>query len=658
MQHRLVVAFAALWAATAVALVAAARTAATSAGPDAAGAAVGRLVKDGVAVDFSLDRKGAPATEAAPLLEGDFAEVRFRLTDATTGEPLRGRKPAAWMDVGVAGDGAARERECKDKIALYLKGVVGIRPLVDLNSYFLLVLNKDPSVTVIDPVVSMTGKTSLYATIVLRKPGADWVRSADHKRLFVTMPRAGEVAVVDADAFRVIANVAAGVEPTRAALQHDGRRVWIGNDAPGAEGSGVTVLDAETLAQVGHVATGRGHHEIAFSADDRFAFVTNRQDGTLSVVDAARLVKLEDVRTGPVPIAVAYSPLSQAIYVADGQAGEITVVDATRHEVIARAAARPGLGPMRFTDDGRFALVLNPAEHAVHVVDAADNRVAHTITLPGKPYQLSFTPTYAYVRLLDSERVQMISVASLGTGRTPTVQSFAAGTGAPQNAAGLTLAEAVTRATTDSAVFVANPVENATYFYMEGMNAPSGSFANYGHQARAAIVVDRSLKELEPGVYAGKLRIPAAGRYDVAFLLESPRVLHCFSAEARPNPLLADEPGALGVEFLAVPDRAAPRSEVKVRLRLTDPRTRAPHAGLSDVTLIQHRAPGKDRAETRAREVGEGVYEAAVRVGPAGAYYLFVSVPSLSAGWDQLPYRSFVVSAPVQATAQQGGGRP
>jgi DNA-binding beta-propeller fold protein YncE len=619
-------------------------------------------VKDGVVVEFALQRSGAPVTAALPLLEGDFAEVRFRLSDATTGEPLRGRRPAAWMDVGGGAQGPELDRrECKDKIGLYLKGVVGIRPLVDLNGYFLLVLNKDPSITVIDPVVSMTGKTSLFATAVLRAPGSDWARSADHKRIFVTMPRAGEVAVVDTDAFRVVANAAAGVEPTRAVLQPDGRRLWVGNDGRRGEGGGVTVLDVESLSSVAHLATGGGHHEITFSPDGRFAFVTNRDDGTLSVIDAARLVTLKDLRTGPVPISVAASALSQAVYVADGKDGRITVVDAARHEVLARIKARPGLGPMRFSDDGRWGIVTNSAEHAVHVVDAAEHRIAHTIPLEGKPYQVSFTPTYAYVRLLDSERVQMISVASLGTGRRPTVQSFAAGTGVPQAAPGLPLADAVTRATTDSAVFVANPVENATYFYMEGMNAPSGSFANYGHQARAVTVVDRSLKEVEPGLYAGKLRIPAAGRYDVAFLLEGPRVLHCFSAEARPNPLLAERLAPVAVEFLDVPDRTTARAAVAVRVRLTDPRSHLPRTGLADVTVLHHRAPGFDRTVVTAREVGDGVYEADARLGPAGAYYLFVAVPSLGARWDELPYRSLLVSegAPRSTTtAKRDGGRP
>ena len=76
------------------------------------------------------------------------------MTDAASGRPVPGLKPAAWMDMsGVVGGKAGEQRACKDKVALYLQGSVGIRPMVDLNSYYLLVLNQDASVSVIDPVV-------------------------------------------------------------------------------------------------------------------------------------------------------------------------------------------------------------------------------------------------------------------------------------------------------------------------------------------------------------------------------------------------------------------------------------------------------------------------------------------------------------------------
>ncbi|HZH12880.1 MAG TPA: cytochrome D1 domain-containing protein [Archangium sp.] len=608
-----------------------------------------RLEKNGVVVELSVLQPGLTATEKRPLLEGDHAEVRFRMTDATSGLPLRGLSPSAWMDMGQLLAGTAQQtHECKDRVALYLKGLVGIRPLIDLNSYYLLVMNQDPSISVIDPLVGMTGKTSLFATVVLERPGADWVKSRDGRRLFVSMPRAGKVAVVDTESFRVSAQVEAGQEPTRVALQPDGRYLWVGDGPHAAAGSGVTVIDTESLETVARIPTGRGYHELAFTPDDRFAFVSNREEGTVSVIDIARLAKVKDLRTGTLPISVAYSSLSGALYVADGKEGTISAIDGERLEVRSRMTARPGLGPMRFTQDGRWGMVVNPSEHAVYVIDAAGNQLVHTLSVGGQPYQVGFTRAFAYVRLLDSERVEMINLATLGGESKPTVQGFGAGALAPQLAGDLSLADSISQAATDAAVFVVNPADNTTYFYMEGMNAPMGSFGNYGHNARAVSVVDRSLQEIEPGVYSARIRIPAAGRYDLAFLMDSPRFLHCFSLEAKENPAMKQARSALELEYLDFPARLTEGEVPRLRFKLSEPGTHEPVAGLGDVTVLTYAAPGRLRAEVTAREVEDGVYEARPTLASAGAYYLYVSVPSKKVDYGGLPYRTLWVASSGQ----------
>ncbi len=606
--------------------------------------ATGRLEKNGAVVEFSLTRPGSSETDRRPLREGDFAEVRFRLTDAMSGLPMRGLAPAAWMDMGQVLAGKAEEQqECKERVATYLKGLVGLRPLVDLNSYYLLVMNQDASISVIDPIVGMTGKTSLYATVLLASPGADWVKSRDERKLFVSMPRAGKVAVVDAEAFRVKAQVEAGPEPTRVALQPDGRYLWVGNNASSGEGSGVTVVDTESLEPVAHIPTGRGHHEIAFTQDDRFAFVSNRDAGTVSVIDIARLKKVKDLRTGPLPISLAFSSLSQVLYVADGKDGSITAIDGARHEQLARLSARPGLGPMRFSQDGRWGLVVNPTEHAVSVIDAAENRLVHTVPVSGQPYQLGLTRAFAYVRLLDSERVEMINLSSLGSGKKPVVQGFAAGAMAPKLAGDLSLADSLAQAATEAALFVVNPADNTTYFYMEGMNAPMGSFGNYGHSARAVTVVDRSLDEAEPGVYSARVRIPAAGRYDVAFLLDAPRVLHCFSVEVKENPAIQQAMGALELEYLDFPTPQEVGATPRLRFKLSDASGHQRVSGLEDVRVLTYVAPGRQRTEVSAREVEAGVYEAALTLTSAGAHYVYVAVPSKKVRYGELSYRTLWV---------------
>ena len=633
------------------ALIAAGR--AGAAPPNAPPGDAGRVVRDGVVVDFSIGPPGA--APGASLVEGEYADVRFRMTDAASGRAVPGLRPAAWMDMsGVVGGKAGEQRACKDKVALYLQGSVGIRPMVDLNSYYLLVLNQDASVSVIDPVVSMTGNTSLFTTIVLKRPAADWTKGLDQKRLYLSLPKAGEVTVVDAETFKVVATIPAGVEPMRLALQPDGRHLWIGDDDRSPGKGGVTVLDTETLKVVASIPTGSGHHEIAL-AGDRMAFVTNRDVGTVTAIDAQKLEKVKDIATGPLPISVAWSTLSRSVYVADGKTGVITVIDPTRLEVAARIETQPGLGPVRFTQDGRWGFAVNPAAKTVFVVDAAENRVAHSIQLDGQPYQVSFTRAYAYVRLLDSEQVKMVNLLSLGADKKPMVQGFGAGTGAPKVAGDLSVADSVAQAANEAAVFVVNPADSNTYFYMEGMNAPMGSFGGYGHAARAVAVVDRSLKEVEPGVYSGKVRVPVAGQYDVAFLLDNPRILHCFSAEVRDNPALSRDGRSLTAEFIDLPLRTPQGSAVPVRFRLLDTRSRKPRAGLGDVRVLVSSASGGPREEAAAVEVGDGVYEARIVPARAGAHYLFISIPSQKMKPNELPFRGILVEAPAGRKSTRAG---
>jgi catechol 2,3-dioxygenase-like lactoylglutathione lyase family enzyme len=414
------------------------------------------------------------------------------------------------------------------------------------------------------------------------------------------------------------------------------------------------VIDTETSRAVASIATGAGHHELAL-AGDRMAFVTNRESGTVTAVDAQRLVKVADIATGPLPIAVASSPLSGSVYVADGKTGVVSVIDPSRLEVTARIETRPGLGPIRFTQDGRWGFAVNPSARTVFVIDAAENRLVHAIGLEGQPYQVSFTRAFAYVRLLDSEFVKMVNLGSLGADRKPIVQGFGAGTVPPRAAGDLSAADSVTQAATEAAVFVVNPADSNTYFYMEGMNAPMGSFGGYGHSARAVAVVDRSLKEVEPGVYSGKVRIPAAGRYDVAFLLDNPRILHCFSAEAGDAPALHRDGRPMTAEFLDLPLRVPPGAPVTIRVKLLDLTSRAPRSGLAEVRVLFHASPGGPRGEAVARELGDGVYEAVIVPERTGVHHVFVSVPSLKVKPSDLPFRGILVEASRAQISQSAG---
>lgn len=599
-----------------------------------------RLERDGVAVEFEI----RPLNPAEGLMEGTLADVRFRVSDMASGQPLSAIAPGAWMDQGQAGmSSEGQKMQCKSRIGLYLKGVLNAKPLMDLNSYYLMVLNKDASITVIDPNTSLGGITSTMALIMLKKPPIDWVVSQDDKRMFVSMPSAGEVAIIDAEKFQVEFSVPAGVEPFRVALQPDERYLWVGNNSTEAASSGVTVIDTQTREKVLSLATGKGHHEIVFSSDSRYGFVSNRDSGTVSVIDIASLTLVTTLETGPAPLSLSFSALSQAVYVADGKAGLITVIDANSLKIRKVIEVGQGVGPMQFSEDGRYGFVLNTLQDQALVIDAASDNLIHELEVTAEPYQLTFTKAYAYIRGLATSRVSMVNLSTLGAGQKPILQSFEAGASAPKLAGNLPLAESMDPGRDDNAVFVVNPVDNTTYFYMEGMNAPMFGYLNRGHSARAVAVVDRSLREVEPGVYSTRIKLPVSGAVDIAFMMNQPQLTHCFTAQVEVNPALQQQYAKPRIEYLPSDSVATLNAPVTARFRVTQGRENNPLSGVKDMRVRYFMAPSSHAQEVPAKALKDGVYEASLELAKAGVYYLHVGADSLHLPFGAQSYSSLRV---------------
>ena len=404
------------------------------------------------------------------------------------------------------------------------------------------------------------------------------------------MPLANKVALADTEIFKVTTDIEAGEQPTRAEMQSDGRYLWVGNNSRKAEESGVTVIDTDKFEQVAFIATGAGHHEIVFTDDNSRAFVTNRDDGTVSVIDVQTRTKIADIETGEKPISVAFSPLGQAVYVADGKDGAISVVDPKSLEIRARIQAEPGLGPLRFSKDGRWGMVVNPISSKVFVIDASSDQLTHTMEVGKQPFQVTFTRNFGYIRSLATQDVGLIPLSELDEPGTPPVTYVPAGQRPPGVAAEISIADSIVPAVKEgAAAYIVNQTEGTVHYYMEGMAAPMGAFRNYGHEARAIEIVDRSLSEREPGVYTGRVKIPVEGSYDIAFMMDTPQFLHCFSAEVEPNPDMKTTTAPMAVEY-QVPDRRVPvGGSTTVKFKLSDPTSGEPVGDIPDVTVLYYR---------------------------------------------------------------------
>lgn len=570
----------------------------------------------GIDVTMTVDRLGRKGP--AVLQEGDDVVIRFEVRDAATHSPIRGARPGAWMD---SKNREHRPAQCAERVKTFASGALLDRAEVDLNAFQVLAMNDDATISVVDPLFGYGG-SKLMAMVALASPADDWALTADDNHLLVSMPGAKQVASVDTRNWKVEKSVAVGAPPHRLALQPDEVYVW--TVVPG----GVAVVRTRDLSVAATIPTGAGAKDIAFSSDSRWALVTNTGAGTVSVIDIRELKKLKDLPAGASPSSIDWSALAGAAYVVSAD-GTITVIGGGRMTVIATLKAKPGLVQVRVAPGGRYALAANGKTKSVLVLDTASNHIVQLVEMPGQPEQIAFTPQLAYVRLRDMSDVQMIGLAQLGRPGAPiSLADFPGGQNAFGEGAHPSPAAGMVQSASNDAMLIANPADQIIYYYEEGMAAPKGSFNNYGREARAVLVVDRSLRERAPGVYETVRRIDHEGLYDVAFLLDAPRIVDCYDVAVAADP---NHPAPAHRDIaIQLADRmtAAKSGEpVSLHFRLAD-RGGAAVPQISDGVVLIF-AHGIWQTRLPAQPVGDGTYRVDFTPPAPGMYSAYLRSATL-----------------------------
>lgn len=573
----------------------------------------------GTVVELSVANPGDPAT---PLREGHAAQFTLSLRDETTGRPLSGVYPNIWM-LPYRSAGADEPKRCTAAVASLLTGGLTSPATLDLNVFYVVTLNSDGTINVVDPHFNFGG-TQLLAMIQLDKPGWDWTLASRGDRLFVTVPAIDRVAVIDTVRWKLERMIDAGPAPRRIVASLDGQHVFI------ATAKGVAAVRAADASVVATIPIGKGEHDLAISDDGRFLVATNREDSTASLIDARAFAAIGNVAVGADPISVAFSSLSGMAYVANA-GGHITVIDPKRKKEIAAIDAKAGLTQIRVAPGGRFAFVPNPSQNLVQIIDTASNRIVQAGTITDGPFDISFTNTLAYIRRLRSESVDMIPLAAIGKEGAPVpVVDFPAGEYPFGKVPLTTSAAGIVPAPDENAVLVANPADQHIYYYKEGMAAPIGHFSNYGHYPQAVLVLDRSIKPVRDG-YGTIGILPRAGDYDVAVYVASPRTISCFRVAVQPDPALVAKQRGLPVtiENLTTDRVIAAGRASKLAFRLIDAATNAPRASIDDAMMLVVKAGSTWFTRQTLTAMGDGRYETDFTPPDAGIYYVYVGAASI-----------------------------
>ena len=209
---------------------------------------------------------------------------------------------------------------------------------------------------------------------------------------------------------------------------HEGSRIWVAAERNGR----VLTLEAATGELLMQWTIGESSPQSgAVSRDDRYLFVTNREAGTLTVIDrvtvAANTVPLDrgvgsvavgpegaawvadrdgdrlwivDGRTeeilgempsgGSVPVQLQRRPGAGEVWALHAGSGDLQIFDAGRRERVGGVELPGRPRALRFSPDGRRALVTVPDPGLVVTVDAARRRVVDAARVPLKPGALGW----------------------------------------------------------------------------------------------------------------------------------------------------------------------------------------------------------------------------------------------------------------------------
>lgn len=599
------------------------------------------VINEGIMVALDLDHIDGKKKPGI-FTEGDDIRVRFSISDTLTKSGLSGAFPAAWMDPIPEEDD-----DCVKKVASFITGSILNQAELNLNVYYVLALNAEPTITVVDPLFGYGG-SQLLALIELNSPGMDWVVSKDQNFIFVSMPEAKQIAVISTANWSLVRNIDVPAAPHQLSLQKDGQYLWA--TCQGTE-NGLAVLDVKAQELETFIPMAPGNYRLLISEEDQYVFATNDQEHTLSIIETNTFQNLNQLKICTEPSGMAYSKAAKAIYVISETTGELTVIDVEQQVVKSSLNLEPGICQIAFEPTERYAFVVNTAQDNISILDASINKVVQVGDMESQPDQVTFTESLAYVRHKNSELILMIPLANIGNENRPvTVVDFPGGQYPAGKMSAACLASGMVQAPGESAVLLANAPDKTVYFYMEGMAAPMGNFNNYNQEPRAVMVIDRSLQESSSGVYETVVKLRSPGTYDMAFFMDVPRFIHCFRLEVQPDEALVKQRsiqrnGALTVQHLPPRRYVTAGEEFPINFKLVDKKSKAMQTDLEDVHIMCMGNSGAHHFRKPVKVNSDGVYSTTAIFKESGVYYMYVQSEQGGLSLSNPQYRTLHVKA-------------
>ncbi|WP_028784590.1 cytochrome D1 domain-containing protein [Thalassobacillus devorans] len=132
--------------------------------------------------------------------------------------------------------------------------------------------------------------------------------TSDGKTLVTTLHTENKVAIVDLETDEII-KTEVGEGPAQVYIQSNDQYAFIANQgSENAPADSVTKIDLSTGEAIATIQTGKGTHGVVISPDDRYIYVTNMFEDTVSVIQNEKNKVIKTIEVGSIPNGISIMP--------------------------------------------------------------------------------------------------------------------------------------------------------------------------------------------------------------------------------------------------------------------------------------------------------------------------------------------------------------
>ena len=210
--------------------------------------------------------------------------------------------------------------------------------------------------------------------------------SPDGTQIFISNEDSASVSVVDIASGTVVKSAKVGEQPEGVKMTPDGKKIWVTSEESGT----ISIFDPVTGKIVKTFKVGHRPRSIAFMPDGKHAYVNAENDGSVVYCDAVKDVALKPISIGKPgeikPMAVLMAPDGTKLFTSTGRGHQVFTIDTAENKVAGSVDVGGRPWGIALSPDGKTLYSADGPTNDIAVIDIATNSVTRKVKAGSSPW--------------------------------------------------------------------------------------------------------------------------------------------------------------------------------------------------------------------------------------------------------------------------------